>query len=107
MPDPEEMINAVEDWMPDFLTYAERPDHPDSRAMWERAADRVRLDYMNELESDGADAGDAADYYLLAEETIILLGAIAEWLVDRQGVRLDLPLEPIPAPHHLRQGDTE
>lgn len=83
MPDPEEMVNAIDEWMPDFIAWAENPDHPLAGPLFERARKRVHRDYLND---------DSPESSAFAEETVIVLAAVAEWLINYRG--LTIPLDP-------------
>ncbi|MDY7542629.1 MULTISPECIES: hypothetical protein [unclassified Cryobacterium] len=80
--DPEEALNAVTEWLPDFLAWADNPQHVDANSLYERGAKQILDDYLGSLDSDSPDhAVEQAESRLVAAEVALTLSACAEWIV--------------------------
>lgn len=75
---------CVEEWLPDFIAYAERPTHPLASDLLARARKRIWDSYAaNTTYDDPAlsydHAEDQIDY--AADDVATILQATAEWIV--------------------------
>lgn len=79
---------AISDWMPDFIAWAENPLHVGGPALLERARKTVWDSYCDDF--DDLPEGDPSrnDSQVAAAETCAVLTAVAEWFVAGMGTPL-------------------
>jgi len=81
--DPEEALNAVAEFLPDFLAWAENPQHGGAQSLYERGRKQIEDSYMGGLDVDSLDSVlEKYETQMLAAEVALVIGACAEWIVE-------------------------
>jgi hypothetical protein len=81
--DPEEALNAVTEFLPDFLAWADNPQHNGAQALYERGSQMIEDSYMGSVDMDGPDAPlEKLETQMVAAEVALVIGACAEWIIQ-------------------------
>ena len=83
--DIESAYECASEWLPDFIAYAENPNHVDAPNLAARATSRIRESYRETYENDP----DAEGWIVAAEVLIIFCFGVADWIVADRAARLE------------------
>lgn len=74
-------FELVDDWLPDFIAYAENPLHVNAEALREQARARVIDSYRAVTTYDDHKLSEVAQIDYACDDVLVILEAVAEWIV--------------------------